>query len=456
MDTGLGGANDNLFFGNDFSHAVANGIEATFSRNRFVQNRVDDCWHGVWGGYSYDSTFEGNTFSGNTDGIAIEHGQNITIRHNTFSSNDTAIRLWANVSQDPDWGYPRHRDTRSRDIAITGNSFADGKVGVALLRSLRVEVAGNRYRNLATVLQTGDGVEMLAFEPPVDPGRRPVAREAEPAGAPARPPGPAARLPEGARRGRDTIIVDEWGPYDYRSPKVWPVARPADRPLRLRVLGPGGAWTIRRLSGGTTTTRSGPVPGELTVALAGRGTDLDLELDYVGAEVVTPRGVAIPAGTRVPVRYTWFDPAIDWATSFWVFDEASHPLTAPAAFADRLAQPPAHSAVLPRLDVLGSRAVGTGLPADRVALRAEATVTLPAGAYEIIVMSDDGVRVSVDGTRVIDRWSIHGTAIDRAPLAGGRRRIVVEYFEATGWAELQVRIVRRASDAGPAPREAHD
>src|SRR5262249_28779038 len=30
MDTGQGGASDNSFIGNDFSHAVANGIEATF------------------------------------------------------------------------------------------------------------------------------------------------------------------------------------------------------------------------------------------------------------------------------------------------------------------------------------------------------------------------------------------------------------------------------------------
>ncbi|HET9369217.1 MAG TPA: NosD domain-containing protein, partial [Vicinamibacterales bacterium] len=53
MDTGQGGANDNLFYGNDFSHAVANGIEATFSRNRIVRNRIDDSWHGIWGGYSH-------------------------------------------------------------------------------------------------------------------------------------------------------------------------------------------------------------------------------------------------------------------------------------------------------------------------------------------------------------------------------------------------------------------
>ncbi len=63
MDTGQGGANDNLFFGNDVSHAVANGIEATFSRNTFLNNRIDECWHGIWGGYSYDTAISRNRFA---------------------------------------------------------------------------------------------------------------------------------------------------------------------------------------------------------------------------------------------------------------------------------------------------------------------------------------------------------------------------------------------------------
>ena len=34
-----------------------------------------------------------------------------------------------------------------------------------------------------------------------------------------------AMLPPGALRGRNTIIVDDWGPYDYQSPKIWPVGK---------------------------------------------------------------------------------------------------------------------------------------------------------------------------------------------------------------------------------------
>ena len=60
MDTGKGGCNDNLLYGNDFSDAPTNGIEATFSRNKFVNNRVDNCWHGFWTGYSYDTLIAGN------------------------------------------------------------------------------------------------------------------------------------------------------------------------------------------------------------------------------------------------------------------------------------------------------------------------------------------------------------------------------------------------------------
>ena len=123
METGKGGSNDNLFYGNDFSHAPANGIEATFSRNRFVANRVEENWHGVWGGYSYESLFLRNTFASNTEAIAIEHGQDNVIAGNTFTNDETGIRLWWNPTQDPNWGYPKHRDTDSRDYLLAGNTF---------------------------------------------------------------------------------------------------------------------------------------------------------------------------------------------------------------------------------------------------------------------------------------------------------------------------------------------
>ncbi len=438
MDTGQGGANDNLFQDNDFSHAVANGIEATFSRNRFIGNRVDDCWHGVWAGYSYDSLFLANTFADNQDGIAIEHGQNITITGNRFRGDETAIRLWANASQDPDWGYPKARDTRSRDHVITQNEFIATKAAVNLLRTSNVRVESNAYATVPTPLTTGLDVRGVAFEPPV-PRPPPVSVPAPPA----YPGAMDAKLPATALRGRATIIVDRWGPYDFRSPKIWPVGKPGDRPLLLRVLGPPGKWTLKSIRGGSTSAREGTIPADLSVALSGRGTDLEVVLEYVGEAIVTPRGVRVPASTPVPVRYAAFDPGVDWTVKYWAFEPTEDPLLAPGPFAARLAKAPDKTETLPRLDILGGRAIAPGLPNDRVALRADGVVQLPNGLYELAVISDDGVRVWIDDRLVIDRWSVHESAVDRVPLTGGRYRMRVEYFELTGWAELKVLFVKR-------------
>ncbi|HWI20662.1 MAG TPA: NosD domain-containing protein, partial [Vicinamibacterales bacterium] len=191
MDTGKGGSNDNLFWGNDFSHAPTNGIEATFSRNRFINNRVEENWHGVWGGYSFDSLIVGNTFARNQEAIAIEHGQNNAIVDNTFTGDDIGIRLWANESQDPNWGYPKNRDTRSRDYLIAANRMTGVKTPMQVTRTDNIS------------LDPPEG-----FEIPGAPAR--IAGGIDP------------MIPAGARRGREFIIVDEWGPYDWTTPKLWP------------------------------------------------------------------------------------------------------------------------------------------------------------------------------------------------------------------------------------------
>ncbi|HET9368642.1 MAG TPA: right-handed parallel beta-helix repeat-containing protein, partial [Vicinamibacterales bacterium] len=414
------------------------GIEATFSRNRFIANRIEDCWHGVWGGYSFDSLFARNRFARNTEAIAIEHGQNIRIAGNTFKDDDTAIRLWANATQDPNWGYPKARDTRSRNYVIDGNTFDGHKTGLKVMRTDGLTETGNRWANVASVAEIGvDSRDVklaarVAPEPPPDVSAPPPIAGAI-----------DAMLPEGARRGRETIIVDEWGPYDFKSPKLWPVGKLTDRPLKLRVLGPEGTWRVRWVTGAAIDRQSGSVPGELTLTMKDRGTDVALQLEYVGAEVVTPRGRVHPQGSPIAVSFTLFEPDADWAVDAWTFPADADPISAPDAFQARLRQPPARRLRLPRLDLMSSRAILPDLPNDRIALRAETRVDLPRGEYDLIAISDDGIRVWVDDVLEIDRWSVHESVVDRVPIAAGRHRIRIEYFEATGWAELQVRFLRR-------------
>jgi len=422
MDTGQGGVNDNLFIDNDFSHAVANGIEATFSRNAFVSNRVDDCWHGVWGGYSYDSVFVDNSFKGNIEGIAIEHGQNNRILNNRFSGGDVGIRLWANLTQDPSWGYAKNRDTKSHGYEIVGNSFDGVKQDLQILRTDDVRLS--RHDDFK-----------LDFPHALMPNL---------------PEFMDAKLPANARRGRSTIIVDEWGPYDYKSPKLRPVGKPSDRPLKLRVLGPEGQWRLKSIRGGTTDAKSGviaPWPAaasEIIVTPANRAnqpTDLEITLEYVGGEVVSPRGEKTAAGQPYTFTYTLFEPVPAWSVTAWTFDEAADPIAHPEAFLSRLKTTPAKSFSAPRLDWTSGGTFIDGLPRDRVALTADGDVNLTTSVI-MDVISDDGIKVWVDGTLMVDRWSVHESELDHVALARGKHHIRIEYFEHTGWQELSVRFRR--------------
>ena len=67
----------------------------------------------------------------------------------------------------------------------------------------------------------------------------------------------------------------------------------------------------------------------------------------------------------------------------------------------------------------------------------------PVGlARALRTISDDGIRVWIDGALVIDDWNVQGSEINRARVPAGAHTIRVEYFEATGWAELRVEFAR--------------
>ncbi len=253
-----------------------------------------------------------------------------------------------------------------------------------------------------------------------------------------------AMTPAADRRGRDAIIVDEWGPYDWRSPKLWPAGRSDSSPLRLRVLGPPGRWTLVSARGGTVSAERGTVPGEISVAPSpGALVDWQVDLRYSGAAIVTPEGTSVPAGRPYVFGYSRFFAPIDWTVRFYDFGAAPDAPSSAEAFAKVLAGPPVRTDRTDRIDYLSQRAMAPGVPQDHVAVAAEGEVTLPDGRYELRAISSEGARVWVDGSLAIDAWSPHESAAEVAPIAGGRHHLRVEYFKRTGDAELRVEIVKR-------------
>lgn len=463
MDTGQGGANDNLFAANDFSWAPTNGMEATFSRNAFIANRVMGNDHGLWGGYSWQSLVAGNCFARNRIGIAIEHGQENAIVGNRFDGDSLAIRLWANPVEPSDWGYPKHRDTRSRDVRIADNVLAN--LRIALRDAMRIDSTSG--------LDTARNVLVADAPPPAMPS---AAAGAPPAFCEAGPPLSAeaaallrARLPGDAPafaqrtdavRDRSAIVVDDWGPYDWRSPRLWPVDSTRSSPLRLRVLGPPGAWRVVERRGVAALSAERGLVGDTLVltpgaAPAGMAADWQLTLEYVGGATESPRGEPRPAGAPVRFSYGRWEPAQAWSVRVYAWADSTDPRAQPAAFDRLLAGAPLLARTEPRLDWMWYRPTVAGVPPSRFAVDATTTVMLPAGTHTLRTLSDDAVRVWVDGTLVIDHWAPHETAPAYASVAGGRRTLRVQYVQVEGWTELRLDILRGRQPHSPGSAGPH-
>jgi parallel beta-helix repeat protein len=439
MNTGQGGSNDNVFYANDFSFAPANGMEATFSRNTFIANIAEGNDYGLWGGYSFDSRIVANCFANNRYGIAIEHGQQNSIIANRFIGDSTAIRLWGDSIQPSDWGYPKYRDTRSRDYLIDRNAY----FGVA--RKFQFSNTGPvDIRDSSASPSTSGQCSGIPAVPADQAHLIPAL------------PGIPREIPKQAipRRHRSAIIVDEWGPYDYLSPTLWPADSTRAVPLRLVVHGPPGTWTLVSRAGVQEISNSSGRTGD-TIRVTPKPDSAGLwevVMEYRGAATTSPRGIRSAAGTPVRFGYSRYEPSIAWQVNAWAWPDSLDPrrdgnwqrLTRGTRLFERR---------WPRLDIMWYRPTIRELPQARFALEASGAVMLPEGEYTLRTISDDGIRVWVDGKLVIDNWDLHGSEIDYAPLTGGRHELRVQYFQIEGWAELRLDILRgvHRSTGSPGP-----
>ena len=92
---------------------------------------------------------------------------------------------------------------------------------------------------------------------------------------------------EAPRRGRAGILVDEWGPYDWRAPRAWPVRDGDSSVVRgqvaYQIIGPAGAWHLVAARGAVVSRTIGKVGDTLLVTpAAGPVVDIDIELEHQG------------------------------------------------------------------------------------------------------------------------------------------------------------------------------
>jgi hypothetical protein len=426
------GNNDNLLVGNDFSYAAAHGIEMTFGfGNQYIDNRlVGNCICGVWGGLSQDSLIAGNLFEDNGEmgyglergGINIDSGRNNRIVGNAFRNNRCGVHLWGPPSADfmkKPWGIANQ--PASADTIIAGNTF-DGDRIVLHLRgeNAKTVYADNKIENVGTELELPKGVQIV--------------REAGGKAAWNRPQYPVygQTKPVGARKqlgGRQNILMTEWGPYDFTGPMVYPTQLAGSAKATFRVLGPSGEFSLGKITGDVDIQpRSGPLPAVVTVSSSNPG------LHAFTAEILVGQAKLGVGGTLLNAR---------WDVKYYRWDPKEDPRENADNWTKITSRPPADTQTADLIDFKwGSGTPSPKVGPDHFSTVATTSIPLPAGKYRIRTISDDGIRVRVDGKKVIDDWTWHVPKPNDAEieLAEGKHDFCVEHFEIDGVAQLQWKI----------------
>jgi parallel beta-helix repeat protein len=449
MDSGKGGCNDNVIMKNDFSYAPTNGIEVTFSRNIIYDNRIFECDHGIWGGYSYESTISNNNFRNNRVAIAIEHGQDNRIAFNLFSKDKEAIKLWARKEQPADWGYAKAKDTRSRDYAIVANSFNNNPTVFNVSRTENLKVTSNTISGSELVYKTDSTVtgldttinhelvEKLSKEPSISIPE--IAKPNDPFKG------------SGFLAGRKNILVTKWGPYDFKSPIIWNT-NPTDTTgvMKFDLLGPKGKWVIRNYKGiKNLSVMNGVFPASITAELTtGERTDIFIELEYKGAAITTPFGLPIAAGKPFKFYFKKFFQPIDWEVRWFSMDTTYYnPVTTGQLFSPNVRMAPVKTEKVNKLDYAwwGGIKVGDNQYKQFITM-AEASAFVPKGKYELSITWDDAVRIYIDEKLVVNEWNPAKYKFDESPNRkiivnlDGNHRFRVEHLELGGFATLSLKM----------------
>ncbi len=465
------GCNDNLLIENDLSYAPAHGIEMTFSfGNKFIRNRlVENAICGVWGGYSQDTIIAENEFDGNggmaygleRGGVNIEHGANNLILNNRFVNNMCAVHLWWHDNGDfatKTWGKANYKGVVGN--AVMSNTFVndanhpfknlrpDQKFIVLQVRDESREhnkVAPIRWGNNST-LSSIDNVETMD----VASGLKLVNQSPPPAYEVPRYEALGTTRPVGARprlRGRDNIIMTQWGPWDHESPlvrlekieggdRLYSVRKLPLKGTTASVTGDGISGAIEAGPGdehGTWTYRVHPTKGGL-LAYSFTIANGDFHAEFHDAILNTVWDLAVfpwAAGPNQPAP----PPDLEKWRAAASGPDAAHATVGALRFAFG-GRGPSDLNISPAITAAKFRG-------DYFGIIATTKVPLPKGKWRLKTVSDDGIRVIADGKTVIERWTHHGAENDEAVLdlpADKTVDLTVEYFEIFGGAVLEFQI----------------
>lgn len=444
------GNTDNLLVGNDFSYAAAHGIENTFSfGNKYLKNRiVGNAICGIWAGYSRETLVAGNNLEENGDmgyglergGVNVDHGGDNSILHNAFRRNKCGVHLWGGANPE----FEKKGWAKANGYASTGSLVA--------ANSFEADTLAFHFRGPGEVVLGSNRLAAVEKELTADAAYRVVRDDQRRFDPPEVPPHPVygKKRPVGARaelRGRQNIIMTEWGPWDHSSPLVrlaksagataaFDVFKVPAQDLRVETIGEKVRSAVTAVAGQSQQSL-------VTVSASDPGLHPYVLKVWAGSKQLADlKGVLIAA---------------KWQATFFKWPAATDPRQDLAGYRKLAQGPGAVSAQLDELTLrygmrgpselgISEKVTAAKFGRDHFGLVARTRLPLSKGTWELSTLSDDGVRVTVDGKPLIENWTWHGPTRDMAELKLPEDKAIeieVEHFQIDGYAVLEFSLSKR-------------
>jgi hypothetical protein len=238
---------------------------------------------------------------------------------------------------------------------------------------------------------------------------------------------------------RDAIVVGPWGPVNVAD------TQPGLTELSFGddAKGTGVHWVLKGRGTGEPSDWRCSIDDSFTWKqeyLSGFVQRFTIAIEKEGTN---PYELSVTASNTIKLRGTVT--LYDWTVRFWKWTPVKN-VVGPPNWDEMVKGEPVQTTKRTQLYYSwhDEPAFNKG-PADYFATVATTEIELPAGSWKLVLTSDDGARLFVDGEKVIERWDIHGPTDDAYTLKLEKPRLVklrVEHFENTGWAALALRIER--------------
>ncbi|NET40370.1 MAG: hypothetical protein F6K19_51975, partial [Cyanothece sp. SIO1E1] len=254
-----------------------------------------------------------------------------------------------------------------------------------------------------------------------------------------------AILPEKHPRGRQYILMNEWGPYNFQYPSIW-LREINEEEYIFLLMGPKGNW---KAVGGEGLTGLNPKTGTFPATFKARrdkeNPEFSIQFEFIGEAFTDQFGQEVPKGAVVPFAFQRFEMPIDWQVSWYGYDEPAEQQPYPS-FEELVNEEPLAQEQKRELVYHWWHSPKAGVPADYFATLATAEPTFTPGNYRIIISSDDGLRFYLDEELKIDHWEAHESAVQEIEVSlDGQHRFRVEHYDVTGLSAIDFRIEKITS-----------